>query len=62
MRFKIYTLVHLEAKTAYLGLALAAVAVTGLNPFSTKDEMCAALDSMGVKVYTSFGATLEKYK
>ena len=46
--------VHLEAKTAYLALVLAAggarVAVTGSNPDSTKDDVVAALDALGLHV------------
>jgi len=56
--------VHLEAKTAYLALVLAAggasVAVTGSNPGSTKDDVVAALDSLGLHVYARHGATLEE--
>ncbi len=53
--------VHLEAKTAYLALVLAAggarVAVTGSNPDSTKDDVVAALDALGLHVYARHGAT-----
>ena len=56
--------VHLEAKTAYLALVLAAggatVAVTGSNPDSTKDDVVAALDSLGLHVYARHGATLDE--
>lgn len=62
---KITVCMHLEAKTAYLGLVLRAggaeVAVTGSNPLSTKDEICAALDSLGVNVYAWHGATAQEY-
>ena len=62
---KITVCVHLEAKTAYLGLVLRAagaeIAVTGSNPLSTKDEICAALDSLGVEVYAWHGATAQEY-
>jgi len=56
--------VHLEAKTAYLALVLAAggatVAVTGSNPGSTKDDVVAALDVLGLHVYARHGATLDE--
>ena len=62
---KVTISVHLEAKTAYLGLVLRAagaeIAVTGSNPLSTKDEICAALDSLGVEVYAWHGATEQEY-
>jgi len=49
--FKVAVSVHLEAKTAYLGIVLRAagadVALTGSNPLSTKDEICAALVTWG---------------
>ena len=57
--------VHLEAKTAYLALLMrddgAEVAVTGSNPLSTKDDVCAALAEEGINVYAWFGATAEEY-
>jgi adenosylhomocysteinase len=56
--------IHLEAKTAYLALVLAAggasVAVTGSNPGSTKDDVVAALDALGLHVYARHGATLDE--
>ena len=46
---------HLEAKTACLALALhqagARVAITGSNPLSTQDDVCAGLATMGPRVY-----------
>ncbi|NLU35849.1 MAG: adenosylhomocysteinase [Clostridiales bacterium] len=57
--------VHLEAKTAYLSLVLAAggaeVAVTGSNPLSTQDAVAAALAEEGLKVYAWHGASEEEY-
>lgn len=57
--------VHLEAKTAYLALVLAAggaqVAVTGSNPLSTKDDVVAALSERGLHVYAWHGATREEF-
>ena len=62
---KVAVCVHLEAKTAYLGLVLRAagaeITVTGSNPLSTKDDVCAALDSLGVEVFAWHGATAEEY-
>ena len=62
---KVTVCVHLEAKTAYLGLVLRAagaeIAVTGSNPLSTKDDVCAALDSLGVEVYAWHNATDQEY-
>jgi adenosylhomocysteinase len=58
--------VHLEAKTAYLSLVLAAggaeVAVTGSNPLSTQDDIAAALVEAGLSVYAWHGATAEEYE
>jgi len=55
----------LEAKTAYLALLLreggAEVAVTGSNPLSTKDDVCAALAAEGMNVHAWFNATPEEY-
>jgi len=57
--------VHLEAKTAYLALVMRAggaqIAVTGSNTLSTKDDICAGLDAMGVDVFAWHGATEEEY-
>ena len=61
---RVLVCVHLEAKTAYLALVLAAggasVAVTGSNPGSTKDDVVAALDRLGLHVYARHGATLDE--
>ncbi|PKP55059.1 adenosylhomocysteinase, partial [Candidatus Atribacteria bacterium HGW-Atribacteria-1] len=58
--------VHLEAKTAYLALVMrsggAEVAVTGSNPYSTKDEVTAALAEEGVKVYAQYGVSDNKFR
>jgi len=62
---KIAVSVHLEAKTAYLCLVLAAggaqVSVTGSNPLSTQDAIAAALVEEGLNVYAWHGATAEEY-
>lgn len=58
--------VHLEAKTAYLALVLAAggaqVAVTGSNPRSTKDDVVAALAARGLHVYAWHAATRQEFE
>ncbi|HWS30265.1 MAG TPA: adenosylhomocysteinase [Clostridia bacterium] len=57
--------VHLEAKTAYLALLLreagATVSVTGSNPLSTKDDVCAALATLGMDVHAWFNATEDEF-
>lgn len=62
---KIALSVHLEAKTAYLCLTLAAggaeMYVTGSNPLSTQDDVAAALVSEGLEVHAWHGATQEEY-
>lgn len=62
---KISLSVHLEAKTAYLCLVLAAggaeMSVTGSNSLSTQDDIAAALADSGLKVYAYHGATDEEY-
>jgi adenosylhomocysteinase len=63
---KIAISIHLEAKTAYLGLVLRAggadVAITGSNVLSTKDDVCAALDAEGMNVYAWHNASPDEYK
>lgn len=62
---KISLSVHLEAKTAYLCLVLAAggaqMSVTGSNVLSTQDDVAAALAAEGLKVFAYHGATTEEY-
>ena len=62
---KVSLSVHLEAKTAYLCLVLAAggaqMSVTGSNSLSTQDDIAAALADAGLKVYAYHGATDEEY-
>ncbi len=57
--------IHLEAKTAYLAMVLAAggaeVAVTGCNPLSTQDDVAAALAHEGYSVFAWHAATEEEY-
>ena len=58
--------VHLEAKTAYLCRVLRAaganVFATGSNPFSTQDDVAAALAQGGIEVFAWHGATPEEYE
>lgn len=58
--------VHLEAKTAYLCLVLAAggaqMSVTGSNSLSTQDDVAAALADDGLRVFAYHGATDEEYE
>ncbi|WP_026508260.1 adenosylhomocysteinase [Butyrivibrio sp. MC2013] len=62
---KIALSVHLEAKTAYLCLTLAAggakMYVTGSNPLSTQDDVAAALVHEGLEVHAWHGASEEEY-
>ena len=63
---KVTLSVHLEAKTAYLCLVLAAggaeMYVTGSNPLSTQDDVAAALVKAGLEVHACYGATPEEYE
>ena len=63
---KIALSVHLEAKTAFLCLTLAAggaeMYVTGSNPLSTQDDVAAALVKAGLEVHAWYGATAEEYE
>lgn len=58
--------VHLEAKTANLGLVLreggADVHLTGCNPLSTQDDVAAAMASLGVDTCGVRGVTMEEYE
>lgn len=57
--------IHLEPKTAYLATVLrdggADVSITGSNPLSTKDDVCAALVEEGMNVHAFFGANETEY-
>ena len=63
---KISMSIHLEAKTAYLAITLAAggaeVYVTGCNPLSTQDDVAAALVDLGFEVNAFRGVTDEEYE
>jgi len=58
--------VHLEAKTANLGLVLKAggaeVFLTGSNPLSTQDDVAAAVSERGVATFAKHGVTMEEYE
>ena len=58
--------VHLEAKTANLGLVLAKggaeVHLTGCNPLSTQDDVAAAVDHLGIQTYGVHGVSPEEYE
>jgi len=58
--------IHLEAKTARLALLLknagAKVAVTGCNPLSTQDDICAGLVELGLEVNAWYNATPSEYE
>ena len=57
--------IHLEAKTAYLAMTLAAggarVVVTGCNPLSTQDDIAQALREAGFEVHAKHGASEGEY-
>jgi adenosylhomocysteinase len=62
---KVAVVVHLEAKTACLVLALreagAEVVAAGSNPLSTQDAVCAALAERGVEVHARHGVSPEEF-
>jgi adenosylhomocysteinase len=57
---------HLEAKTAYLAKVVQAggaeVVITGSNPLSTQDDVCAALVEDGIAVYAKYNPDPKEYK
>jgi adenosylhomocysteinase len=57
---------HLEAKTAYLAKVVQAggaeVVITGSNPLSTQDDVCAALVEDGITVYAKYNPDPQEYK
>lgn len=57
---------HLEAKTAYLAKVVQAggaeVAITGSNPLSTQDDVCAALVEDGIAVFAKYNPGPQEYK
>ena len=58
--------VHLEAKTANLGLVLKAggaeVFLTGCNPLSTQDDVAAAVAERGIETFGRYGVSPEEYE
>jgi adenosylhomocysteinase len=56
---------HLEAKTACLAELIrdagAEVVITGSNPLSTQDDICAALAVSGITVFAKYNPTPEEY-
>lgn len=63
---KVSLSIHMEAKTAYLCLVLAAggadLSATGSNVLSTQDDVAAALADSGIRIYAYHGATDEEYQ
>ena len=62
---KVALSVHLEAKTAYLCLTMAAggakMYITGSNPLSTQDDVAAALVKAGIEVHAWYDCNEEEY-
>ncbi|GAA0412059.1 adenosylhomocysteinase [Paenibacillus motobuensis] len=63
---KVSISLHLEAKTAYLAKVVQAggaeVTITGSNPLSTQDDVCAALVEDGITVYAKYNPEPVEYK
>jgi len=63
---KVVISLHLEAKTAYLAKVVQAggaeVTITGSNPLSTQDDICAALVEDGITVFAKHNPSAEEYK
>ncbi|MBD2844409.1 adenosylhomocysteinase [Paenibacillus sp. IB182496] len=63
---KVAISLHLEAKTAYLAKVVQAggaeVAITGSNPLSTQDDVCAALVEDGIRVFAKYNPDPQEYK
>lgn len=63
---KVVISLHLEAKTAYLAKVVQAggaeVTITGSNPLSTQDDVCAALVEDGVTVFAKYNPEPAEYK
>src|ERR687894_761963 len=63
---KVAMTIHLEAKTAYLAILLseagADVTVSGSNPLSTQDDVCAALAERGVRVFATHDPSDEDFE
>lgn len=63
---KVAIALHLEAKTAYLAKVIQAggaeVTITGSNPLSTQDDVCAALVEDGIRVFAKYNPSEEEYR
>lgn len=63
---KVSITLHLEAKTAYLAKVVQAggaeVTITGSNPLSTQDDVCAALVEDGITVFAKYNPSPEEFK
>lgn len=63
---KVTISLHLEAKTAYLAKVVQAggaeVTITGSNPLSTQDDVCAALVEDGITVFAKYNPTPAEFK
>lgn len=63
---KVAISLHLEAKTAYLAKVVQAggaeVVITGSNPLSTQDDVCAALVEDGITVFAKYNPPEDEYK
>ncbi|MFB9325434.1 adenosylhomocysteinase [Paenibacillus aurantiacus] len=63
---KVSICLHLEAKTAYLAKVVQAggaeVTITGSNPLSTQDDVCAALVEDGITVFAKYNPDPEEFK
>ncbi|MCM3784436.1 adenosylhomocysteinase [Neobacillus mesonae] len=63
---KVTICLHLEAKTAYLAKVIQAggaeVTITGSNPLSTQDDVCAALVEDGITVFAKYNPEPAEYK
>lgn len=63
---KVTIALHLEAKTAYLAKVVKAggaeVTITGSNPLSTQDDVCAALVEDGITVFAKYNPSEQEFK
>ncbi|WP_128895120.1 adenosylhomocysteinase [Longirhabdus pacifica] len=63
---KVAISLHLEAKTAYLAKVIhaggAEVTITGSNPLSTQDDVCAALVEDGIRVFAKYNPDPKEYE
>lgn len=63
---KVAIALHLEAKTAYLAKVVQAggaeVTITGSNPLSTQDDVCAALVEDGITVFARYNPQPDEYR